>query len=90
MNTTYDIVNATLSGNAIDCVHKTKYLDVLLCSDMETSIDVSRQTSQLYAEANTLLRNFCYCTNEVKCKLFCLFVTICIVPHYNLTVHHPA
>ena len=28
---------------------------------MKTSIDVSRQTQQFYAQANMLLRNFRYC-----------------------------
>ena len=38
MNKTCDITNVVLSGNTIDYVHKTKYLGVLLCSDMKTSI----------------------------------------------------
>ena len=36
MNKTCDITNVVLS----DYVHKSKYLGVLLCSDMKTSIDV--------------------------------------------------
>ena len=44
MNKTCDITNVALSGILIDYVHKTKYLGVLLCSDMKTSIDVCRQT----------------------------------------------
>ena len=55
MNKTCDITNVVLSGNIIDYVHKTKYLGVLLCSDRKTSIDVCRQTSRFYAQANTLL-----------------------------------
>ena len=50
MNKTCDITNVVLSDNVIDYVHKTKYLDVLLCSDMQTSIDVCRQTSKFYAK----------------------------------------
>ena len=38
MNKTCNITIVVLSGNIIDYVHKTKYLDVLLCSDMKTSI----------------------------------------------------
>ena len=90
MNKTCDITNVVLSGNTIDYVHKTKYLGVLLCSDMKTSIDVCRQTSRFYAQANTLLRNFRYCSDDVKCMLFVHFVLICIVPHYGLTLHHLA
>ena len=37
MNKTCDITNVVLSDNVIDYVHKTKYLGVLLCSDMKTS-----------------------------------------------------
>ena len=37
MNKTCDITNVVLSDNVIDYVHKTKYLGVLLCSDMKIS-----------------------------------------------------
>ena len=56
-------------------MHKTKYLGVLLCSGMKTSIDVCRQTSKFYAQANTLLRSFRYCSDDVKCMLFRSFCT---------------
>ena len=75
LNKTCDITNVVLSGNIIDYVHKAKYLSVLLCSDMKTSIDVCRQTSKLYAQANTLLRNFRFCSDDVKCMLFRSFCT---------------
>ena len=75
MNKTCDITNVVLSGNTIDYVHKTKYLGVLLGSDMKTSIDACRQTSRLYAQANTLLRKFRYCSDDVKCMLFRSFCT---------------
>ena len=42
---------------------------------MKTSIDVSRQTRTFYAQAIMLLRNFRYCSNEVKCSLFKSFCT---------------
>ena len=42
---------------------------------MKTSIDVSRQTRKFYAQANMLLRNFWYFSNEVKCSLFKSFCT---------------
>ena len=75
MNKTCDITNVVLSGNIIDYVHETKYLGVLLCSDMKTSLDVCPQTSRFYAQANTLLRNFRYCSDDVKCMLFRSFCT---------------
>ena len=37
---------------------------------MKTSIDVSRQTSKFYAQANAILRNIRYCSDEVKRMLF--------------------
>ena len=75
MNKTCEITIFVLSDNTIDYVHKTKYLGVLLCSDMKTSIDVCRQTSKFYTQANTLLRNFRYCPDDVKCMLFRSFCT---------------
>ena len=59
MNKTCDTTNV-LSGNIIEYVQKTKYLGVVLCSDMKTLIDVCCQTSKFYAQANTLLRYFGY------------------------------
>ena len=44
MNKACDISHVVLSGTTIEYLHTTKYLGVLLCSDMKTSIDVSRQT----------------------------------------------
>ena len=64
-----------LSGNQIEFVQEVKYLGVLLNPSMKTSIDVSRQTRKFYAQANMLLRNFRYCSNEVKCSLFKSFCT---------------
>ena len=64
-----------LSGNQINFVQEVKYLGVLLNPSMKTSIDVSRQTRKFYAQANMLLRNFRYCSNEVKCTLFKSFCT---------------
>ena len=64
-----------LSGYQINFVQEVKYLGVLLNPSMKTSIDVSRQTRKFYAQANMLLRNFRYCSNEVKCSLFKSFCT---------------
>ena len=67
-----------LSRNQIDFVQEVKYLGVLLNPSMKTSIDVSRQTRKFYAQANMLLRNFRYCSNEVKCSLlFCTNMYCC-------------
>ena len=73
MNKLSDNVSVVLSDNNIDFVHETKYLDVIINSSVKTSSDVVRQTRKFYAQANMLLRNFRYCTNDVKCTLFKLF-----------------
>ena len=67
MNKLCDIVSVVLSGNNNDFVHETKYLGVIINSSMKSSSDVVRQTRKFYAQANMLLRNFCYCINDVKC-----------------------
>ena len=70
MNKLCDNVSVVLSGNTINFVHETKYLGVIINSSMKTSSDVVRQTRKFYAQTNMLLRNFRYCTNDVKCTLF--------------------
>ena len=62
-------------------VYKTKCLGVLLCSDMTTSIDLCRQTSKFYEQANALLRNFHYCSDEVNAVLFRFFCTKNVFPN---------
>ena len=59
-----------LSRYYFDFGQEVEYLGVLLYSSVKTSIDVSRQTRKFYAQANMLIRNFRYCSNEVKCSLF--------------------
>ena len=64
-----------LSSKAIDFVQETKYIGVMLNSQLKTSIDVSRQTRKFYAQANMLLRNFRHCSVDVKCMLFRSYCT---------------
>ena len=75
------------SGNNIEFVDETKYLDVITNSSMKTSSDVVRQTSKLYSQANMLLRNFLYCINDVKCMLFKSFYAnmYCCLIWFNST-----
>ena len=47
----------------------------MLHSQLITSIDVSRQTRKFYAQAILLLRNFRYCSVDVKCMLFRSYYT---------------
>ena len=70
-----DTTDMFLSGKVIDFMQETKYLDVMLNSQLKTSIDVSRQTRKFCAQANMLLRNFRYCTVAVKCMLFRSYFT---------------
>ena len=58
VNKKCDNTDMFLSGKAIDFVQETKYLGVILNSQLKTSVDVSRQTRKFYAQANMLLRNF--------------------------------
>ena len=67
--------SVVLSDNNIDLVHETKYLQVIINSSMKTTSDAIRQSRNFYSQANILLRNFRYCTNDVK---FMLFKSFCI------------
>ena len=67
VNRRCDTTDLFLSSKAIGFVQETKYLGVMLNSQLKTSIDVSRQTRKFYADANMLLRNFRYCFADVKC-----------------------
>ena len=70
VNRKCDITDLFLYSKAIDFVQETKYLGIMLNSQLKMSIDVSRQTRKFYARANMLLRNFRYCSVDVKCMLF--------------------
>ena len=56
-------------------VKEVKYLGVMIHSFMKTTIDVARQTRKFYMQANLLLRNFRYCSDDVKCILFLSYCT---------------
>ena len=77
MNKTCDITNVVLSGNIIDYVHKTKYLGVLLCSDF------MHKPIHYYV-------TFVVVQMMLNVSCFVHFATICIVPHYDLTLLHLA
>ena len=75
VNKKCDNTDMFLSGKTIDFVQETKYLGVILNSQLKTSDDISRQTRKFYAQANMLLRNFRYCSDDVKCMLFRSYCT---------------
>ena len=88
MNKLCDNVPIVLSGNTTDFAHETKYLGVIINSSMKTSSDAVRQTRKFYAQTNMLLRNFRYCTNDVKCTLFksfCANIMYCCPLWFNST-----
>ena len=63
-------------GNCVcQFVKEVKYLGVMIHSSMKTTIDVARQTRKFYMQANLLLRNFMYCSDDVKCTLFQSYCT---------------
>ena len=43
---------------------------IMIHFSMKTTIDVARQTRKFYMQVNLLLRNFRYCSDDVKCTLF--------------------
>ena len=55
VNRKCDTTDLFLSSKAIDFVQETKYLGVMLNSQLKTLIDVFRQTRKFYALANMLL-----------------------------------
>ena len=66
-----------LSGKAIDFVQETKYLGVILNSQLKRSVELTFPVKheKFYAQANMLLRNFRYCFDDVKCMLFRSYCT---------------
>ena len=56
-------------------VKEVKYSGVMIHYSMKTTIVVSRQTRKFYMQVNLLLRNFRYCSDDVKCTLFQLYCT---------------
>ena len=79
--------NMFLSDKAIDFVQETKYLGVILNSQLKTSVDFSRQTRKFYAQAKMILRNFKYYSDDVNCMLFKSYCTnmYCCLLWFNTT-----
>ena len=74
-------------GNCVcQVVKEVKYLGVIVHSSMKTTIDVATQTRIFYMQANLLLRNFMYCSDDVKWTYSSHIVLICIT-HYYLMLH---
>ena len=68
-----------LGISACQFVQEVKYLGFIIHSTMKTTIDVARQDSQFYLQANLLLQNFRYCSDDVKSALFQTYCTNTVV-----------
>ena len=88
VNRKCDTTDLFLSSKAIDFVQETKYLGVMLNSQLKMSIDVSRQIPKFYDQANMLLQNFRYCSVDVK-SICCLghIAQTCTAVFYGSTPH---
>ena len=69
------LADTFISGTMCEFANEVKYLGVMINSSLKTTIDVKRQTRNFYSRANLLIRNFRYCTDNVKCYLFQSYCT---------------
>ena len=60
----------TLNGKIIDESDTVRYLGHILCNSGKDDKDIMRQSQQLYARGNVLLRKFHMCSMRVKIQLF--------------------
>ena len=58
-----------LGNNVLSIVDKIKYLGHIISAELSDDEDIYRQCRMLYAQANTLLRKFGYCSEDVKLSL---------------------
>ena len=64
-----------LSGQDLSVCNSTKYLGHIITDTLEDDTDMYRQRRMLYAQANTLIRKFHYCSDDVKVNLFRAYCT---------------
>ena len=64
-----------LSGSVLEVCDEIKYLGHFISSDLSDDKDINRQCRMLYAQANTLLRKFSMCSEDVKIALFRTYCT---------------
>ena len=62
-------------GEVIPYKDIAKYLGHYICSDLSDDRDIKRQYQRLYGHANSLVRRFHMCSDEVKIKLFRAYCT---------------
>ena len=64
------VPNFYLNGTVLKTVSEHKYLGCIIAENFKDDCDISRQMRSLYARGNTIVRNFRYCSAEVKLQLF--------------------
>ena len=62
-----------LNGKKLRFVNEYKYLGIIVISSFYDDNDIMRQMRSLYIRGNFLSRNFMYCSDHVKSKLFLSF-----------------
>ena len=61
--------------------NETKYLGHFITNDLSDDRDIFRQRRKLYAQANTLIRKFNFCSVPVKISLFKAYCTPLYTAH---------
>ena len=54
----FNIPKFYLNGNSISMVDEFKYLGHLICNNLSDKADIERQRKKIYAQGNSLIRNF--------------------------------
>ena len=70
-----NIPKVFLNNVPMQCVNSYKYLGHILCASGSDNSDIQQQVCKFYARANSLIRNFSYCSWNVKSTLFNSFCT---------------
>ena len=59
-----------INNEIIEVVEQYKYLGHIMCNTLSDDLDILRQRKKIFAQGNSLLRQFYMCTVEVKTTLF--------------------
>ena len=74
-----------LGKSKIPIVEQCRYLGTTICIK-NSDLDLKRQMTKMYANANVLLKKFSKCSINVKCYLFKTYCSIYIVHPCGLIV----
>jgi len=70
-----------LSGELLNVCSEVKYLGHICTDDLSDDKDIARQCRKLYAQGNTLVRQFHMCTSDVQVNLFRTYCTPLYTAH---------